>query len=81
MLDGDLCTLRAVVNPVGTCLELANHLELKSAQKGGDKQAGGLVEWPSCGLLLVVNRLVGSRKLALCTKYGTVAHLNQVKNN
>lgn len=33
-LDGDLCTLRAVGNPVGTCLELANHLELKSAQMG-----------------------------------------------
>lgn len=45
-LDGDLCTLRAVVNPVGTCLELANHLELKSAQMEGDKEPGGLVARP-----------------------------------
>lgn len=57
-LDGDFCTLRALVNPVGTCLELANHLELKSAQMGGDKQAGGLVEWSQHVWFPVVNRLV-----------------------
>lgn len=57
-LDGDLCTLRAVVNPVGTCLELANHLELKSAQMGGDKQAGGSVEWSQHILFPVVSRLL-----------------------
>lgn len=51
VLEGDLCTLKVVDNPFGTCLELANHLELKSAQVGEDKEAGGLVV--SCG-----NRLV-----------------------
>lgn len=43
MIHASLHSLRAVVNPVGTCLELANQLELKSAQMGGDKQAGGVV--------------------------------------
>lgn len=57
-LDGDLCTLRAVVNPVGTCLELANHLELKSAQMEGDKEPGGLVEWSQHIWFPVVYRLV-----------------------
>lgn len=43
MIHASLRSLRAVVNPVGTCLELPNQLELKSAQMGGDKQAGGVV--------------------------------------
>lgn len=43
MIRASLRSLRAVGNPVGTCLELANQLELKSAQMGGDKQAGGVV--------------------------------------
>lgn len=43
MIHASLRSLRAVVNPVGTCLELANQLEFKSAQMGGDKQAGGVV--------------------------------------
>lgn len=58
MLEGDLCTLKAVVNPGGTCLELANHLELKSAQMGEDKEAGGLVEWSQHICFPVVNRLL-----------------------
>lgn len=52
VLDGDLHTLRAVVNPVGTCLELANHLELKSAQKvGAGVRFGGVAD---CFLWLTV---------------------------
>lgn len=48
----------SAVNPVGTCLELANHLELKSAQMGRDKEAAGLVEWSQSLWFPVVIRLV-----------------------
>lgn len=33
-------SLRAVVNPASTCLELVSHLELKGAKFGGEEQAG-----------------------------------------